>query len=330
MMKQFITIKLIPTIIFSLVVLLATVSVALADGPTVTLGKIAHAEDLAEVRYKSFNSAGDKEVYLGPSVTDVATRRQKDVKWVAGDNEVTFTYDQRTDMLTTTVRGTYVITYPNLSAQVTNSGGDPTLLEQLNVMRITVKDGRTESDVDFSNVYLNGIYLGDFGDTENVFYKEWEVQDYDFSQGFTLTGTIRLSGDISRTKSEHSRIQIEVGSLPLGSLAINKTVDWKGFTPEPSQTFEICITGPTYPNGTENGACQDMDYDGGTLIWTNLTTGDYTVTQTDAGDNWQVTGLPAQAAVGAGQSAQVHASSMYNQSTADNQTKIFLPVIFAN
>jgi hypothetical protein len=324
MMKKLIAIKLTTTVVFTLVVLLAMAGVALADGPTVTLGKIDHAEDLAGVRYKSFNSGGDKEIYLGTNVTDVATRQQKDITWVAGANAVTFTYDNITDMLTTTVRGTYVVTYPNLTAQVTNSGGDPNLLAQLNVMRITVKDGRIESDVDFVGVYLDGIYLGDFGDTENVFYKEWEVQDHDFSRGFTLTGTIQISGDITKTNSEHSRIQIDVGSLPLGSLEINQTVDWKGFTPEPRHTFEICLTGPSYPNGNEAGACQNLDYDGGTLVWHNLTPGSYTAHQTHPGNNWVVTGLPFQTIVSAGQTAQLSAASTFEQ------TKVFLPIIFAN
>ena len=32
----------------------------------------------------------------------------------------------------------------------------------------------------------------------------------------------------------------------LGSLAVNKVVDWNGVTPVTTKTFEICITGPSY------------------------------------------------------------------------------------
>ena len=72
------------------------------------------------------------------------------------------------------------------------------------------------------------------------------------------------------------------------SLEITKTVDWKGVTPVDSQTFDICIVGPSYPDGD----CQTADYDGAVLSWTDLVPGDYAVTETDPGAKWTVA-LPA-------------------------------------
>ncbi|MGI6209145.1 MAG: MSCRAMM family protein, partial [Anaerolineae bacterium] len=71
-----------------------------------------------------------------------------------------------------------------------------------------------------------------------------------------------------------------------GSLQVTKVVNWSGVTPQIGQTFEICITGPSYPSG----ACQTADYDGAVLAWSNLIPGTYTVAETNPGANWTVTG----------------------------------------
>jgi hypothetical protein len=77
----------------------------------------------------------------------------------------------------------------------------------------------------------------------------------------------------------------------LGILEVTKTVNWNGVTPEGGQTFEICITGPSHT--TPN--CQAIGYEGGTLTWSNLTHGNYTVAETDPGTMWTVvvSGSPA-------------------------------------
>ncbi|RME80270.1 MAG: DNRLRE domain-containing protein, partial [Caldilineae bacterium] len=64
-----------------------------------------------------------------------------------------------------------------------------------------------------------------------------------------------------------------------GSLEVTKVVNWNGVTPDTGQTFEICITGASYPSGN----CQNADYDGGVLSWSNLIPGVYTVTETSPG-----------------------------------------------
>lgn len=69
-----------------------------------------------------------------------------------------------------------------------------------------------------------------------------------------------------------------------GSLTVTKIVNWNGATPNPAQTFDICITGPSYPGGN----CQTVDDDGGVLTWNNLDLGAYTVTETNPGSGWTV------------------------------------------
>ncbi|MGQ9556066.1 MAG: hypothetical protein ACUVWR_18340, partial [Anaerolineae bacterium] len=64
-----------------------------------------------------------------------------------------------------------------------------------------------------------------------------------------------------------------------GSLTVTKTVVLGDLVGQPSETFEICIQGPSYPNGNESGACQTLNYDGSpltSLTWDNLIPGEYT------------------------------------------------------
>ncbi|MEM8619269.1 MAG: ExeM/NucH family extracellular endonuclease [Actinomycetota bacterium] len=80
-----------------------------------------------------------------------------------------------------------------------------------------------------------------------------------------------------------------------GPLEVTKTVDWSGSTPDGTRTFEICIQGPSYPDGGEPGACQSIGSNGGVVTWAELEAGAYTVTETNPGADWnvEITGSPA-------------------------------------
>ena len=75
-----------------------------------------------------------------------------------------------------------------------------------------------------------------------------------------------------------------VNTRKLGSLEVTKTVDWNGAPEDPSQTFQICITGPSYPSDN----CQTVGSSGGTVLWGNLIPGSYVVSETDPGGMWAV------------------------------------------
>jgi uncharacterized repeat protein (TIGR01451 family) len=77
-------------------------------------------------------------------------------------------------------------------------------------------------------------------------------------------------------------------------LRVTKTVNWNGVTPDAGQTFEICITGPSYPTTPD---CKTLGAAGGTLTWDNLVPGVYTVRETDPGSAWTVVGSDASATV---------------------------------
>jgi hypothetical protein len=80
-----------------------------------------------------------------------------------------------------------------------------------------------------------------------------------------------------------------VNSRKLGSLRVTKVADWQGIPPNPAQTFQVCITGPSFPDGD----CRKVGAGGGSLDWTGLIPGPYRVTETDPGSEWTVAGVPA-------------------------------------
>jgi hypothetical protein len=85
-----------------------------------------------------------------------------------------------------------------------------------------------------------------------------------------------------------------------GELEVIKVVEWNKDLPDTDQEFEICISGSSYPTGD----CQTIGYEGGTLTWSNLLPGEYTVTETDPGLAWTVDISDSPATVVAGQPAQ--------------------------
>jgi len=97
----------------------------------------------------------------------------------------------------------------------------------------------------------------------------------------------------------------DFGNWQPGSLNVTKTVDWSGTTPDTGKTFEICITGPSYLTGN----CKTADYDGGVLSWDNLIPGAYTVTETDAGNEWTVLIVGSPASVISGQTASANVTN---------------------
>ena len=99
----------------------------------------------------------------------------------------------------------------------------------------------------------------------------------------------------------------------LGSLEVTKIVDWGLAIYEPEKMFTICVQGPTFPLGTEDGACKTVGADGGVLLWANLLPGSYIVTEENPGGEWMVTYVGTPAEVVAGGLAQ---ASITNKNTA--------------
>jgi len=94
---------------------------------------------------------------------------------------------------------------------------------------------------------------------------------------------------------------------PPGALQVTKQVEWSGTTPNPTQTFEICISGPSYPS---EPSCVDLG-DGESATWLELEPGEYTVTETDPGADWTVSGSGQVVVVAAGQTATATVTNTY-------------------
>ncbi len=103
---------------------------------------------------------------------------------------------------------------------------------------------------------------------------------------------------------------------PTGDLTVTKTVNWNGYDPIPGTSFTICIKGPSYPTGTESGACQIIGENGGPLYWTVLG-GEYTVTESDPGSDWTVTGQVTVVDVPAGGANSTSVTNTYNPPVCD-------------
>ncbi|MCA9853797.1 MAG: hypothetical protein KC482_09385, partial [Dehalococcoidia bacterium] len=105
---------------------------------------------------------------------------------------------------------------------------------------------------------------GDYTVTENDPGAEWGVS------GDDVTVDAPAGGEGKHTITN---------TILEGDLNVVKTIAWNGAPGDASQTFEICIQGPTYPNGNETGACQDVNPGNTTAQWKDLEVGAYTVTE---------------------------------------------------
>jgi hypothetical protein len=123
----------------------------------------------------------------------------------------------------------------------------------------------------------------------NLIPGDYTVTETDPGAGWQVAITggspakVPVSGGTVNATVSNARMQ--------NGLLVTKAVNWNGITADTGKTFQICITGPSYP--TPN--CKTSDYDGGTLIWSGLAPGVYTVTETAPGAEWEVviSGSPA-------------------------------------
>ena len=222
-----------------------------------TYGLIPYDEELVGVRYRSFANTGGKEIYLGvPDLGLPANRVETDLTW-AEWNKVTFTFDRANNQLTTEVDpgadGIDIVTlvYLGVSDQIVALGKQFTL-DDLNIMQITLANDDENTTVNFNDVFLfngafpNGVSLGSFGGN-GLF--DWMVQDFDFSQGFKITGTLHLIGSFSNSE-ELSKLEIKVGHLsPNGPPDCSKVYpSVKKLWPPNHKLAKVNVLGVTDPN----------------------------------------------------------------------------------
>ncbi len=160
---------------------------------------------------------------------------------------------------------------------------------------------------------------------------EWTVYEKavlrsgtDVTNEWTVTGSgqvVRIPG-----KSECSSVEIKNKRKKVGkpSIIVHKVVDWSGTTPDPAQTFTLCVTGGPYAAPTvDNGGCQVVGFEGGTLTWYDLPKGMYVVAENPLpGIQWSVwpKQLTLQVTEGRGK-AQESLATCQNEGTIKNKLK---------
>ncbi|MHC1732983.1 MAG: hypothetical protein AB9888_13275 [Bacteroidales bacterium] len=115
----------------------------------------------------------------------------------------------------------------------------------------------------------------------------------------TTVWTVTLTGSLATVPAGGQGVAFvenkEIPKVPpvlLGSLEVNKVVEWATTTKDTQKTFEICVEGPTEEPVplAKYSSCQSIGYEGGTLTWTGLVPGTYKVTEIDPGaEEWVVT-----------------------------------------
>jgi hypothetical protein len=167
------------------------------------------------VRYRHFkDGADDNEVYIGvDDLGNSANRKQGDVAWQT-NNKVYFKYNKDEDKLITTVDagadGTVDLTleYTNLASNLQSLVGRQ--VSEVDFLVINVVARTSGTSVDFNNVVLNGIPLGNFHAEYNQ-WNTWTVLDFDFSQTFAISGDLIINGVASR---ESNKVELMVGFYP--------------------------------------------------------------------------------------------------------------------
>lgn len=140
----------------------------------------------------------------------------------------------------------------------------------------------------------DNLLPGDYSVDETTPSGNWNVQEpspVSVAVGQTATATVTNTNTTPTT----------------GDIDVTKIVNWSGFDPNQAVIFEICVTGPSYPQGD----CQFTDFDGGVLSWDDLTPGAYTVDEVDPVANWSVQEHNAPVIVVAGETATATVINTY-------------------
>ena len=214
---------------------------------SVSTGHDADAVLKAAVRYRNLSSSGmgmgmnsnPKEIYIGTvPLATAANRSEGDVSGGFNNKPIAFSYNSTTQTLSTTVgSGTSAVT---VSRNVGSLGA-------LNYILIHVQNNSSSSGmggggmgggmmgggsstvaVSLNNVTLDGSQLGvtSFVGANNG--ARWKVTGKDLSAGFTLQGTITLTGTQPMNDTNH--IEISVGY----SDQTGPKIDSLGVNPNPA------------------------------------------------------------------------------------------------
>jgi hypothetical protein len=180
--------------------------------PVVTTGTAPNSvTGVIAARWKGFNNPNNTNtaMYIGNSNIGSGganrVERTGSIYIRPGNNTVSFQYDKTNDRLLGTINGNTII-YTGVSGRLVGAAN----ICRMNYMNVNVRNSAVAT-VSFNNVTLNGNAIGPFNITggQNL---SWNIQNVDFSDGFTLNGTITLTS-AAYGGNENSKVELTVGEM---------------------------------------------------------------------------------------------------------------------
>jgi len=206
----------------------------------------------------------------------------------------------------------------NANANVTCWVGDLEVIKAVNWGSVTPDQGKTFEICVTGPSFPQGDcksvgYNGGSAVWENITPGAYTVVETDPGAEWTVVGNnvqvnVPTGGSAQTTITNSTDVQT-------GDLEVIKVVNWGSATPDQGKTFEICVTGPSFPQGD----CKNVGYNGGSAVWQGIIPGAYTVVETDPGQGWTVSGSGVQVNVPAGGSAQTTITNSTDVQTGDLQ-----------
>ncbi|MEM7134656.1 MAG: hypothetical protein AAF702_50810 [Chloroflexota bacterium] len=131
-----------------------------------------------------------------------------------------------------------------------------------------------------------------------------------------------VGSPVNLAPGESGRVTV-TNTLLRGILNVVTTVDWLDIDPISGILFQICISGPSFPQPN----CQNANHNGSTLVWSDLIPGSYQITESSS-NNWKVetANIPATVTANNTASAFIHytlKSSAIRLSVEATPNKIF-------
>ncbi|HEU4472495.1 MAG TPA: T9SS type A sorting domain-containing protein [Flavisolibacter sp.] len=179
----------------------------------------AGTERLLGQRLKGIRNAGsssDKEIYIGVPDLGVSANRSEGDFVYGSTMQFSLQFDPAANLFTSTISrtgATATVTKENISATA-SAAGKSNALFTMNFMELQIRTGNATSTIELSNLLLNGQSInGPLSQGSSAASSFWHLKDYDFGSGFTLSGTITLTGTFSNS-AEANKIEISFGTQP--------------------------------------------------------------------------------------------------------------------
>ena len=192
---------------------------SLAPGAVPT---VAGTQQLLAQRHKALRTAGtssDKEVYLGVPDLNLTNNRVEGELSYNIIIHFTLQYSPITNSVTSTsnINGVETTIAKNNLTAVAAAAGKTVPFSEMNFMELQIRTQNATSSVDVTNLTINGQSInGIYTRANNPGTGYWHLLNYNFGSGFTITGTITLTGSFG-SSADANKVELTLGSQPVAS-----------------------------------------------------------------------------------------------------------------